>query len=183
MKTIICGSGDVGYSIADKLSKENFEICFHGFYHGIPGKNDNDEFRYLNYELATERFNAMKEIAKKAGVEKDFKMIFRPPAWKISSDAIRAARDFGITLLALDKFNPANTKCYGGEEHKKNDVVYMTSAPPFYPLKLEEKTEIVYHACEWDKNYLCKEKTKDLIIFLNNNKGNYTFNFLEDLLR
>jgi len=26
MKTIICGSGDVGYSIADKLSKENFEV-------------------------------------------------------------------------------------------------------------------------------------------------------------
>jgi trk system potassium uptake protein len=26
MRTIICGSGDVGYSIADKLSKENFEV-------------------------------------------------------------------------------------------------------------------------------------------------------------
>ena len=26
MNTIICGSGDVGYSIADKLSKENFEV-------------------------------------------------------------------------------------------------------------------------------------------------------------
>ena len=24
MKTIICGAGDVGYSIADKLSNENF---------------------------------------------------------------------------------------------------------------------------------------------------------------
>ena len=26
MKTIICGAGDVGYSIADKFSKENFEV-------------------------------------------------------------------------------------------------------------------------------------------------------------
>ena len=26
MKTIICGAGDVGYSIADKLFKENFEV-------------------------------------------------------------------------------------------------------------------------------------------------------------
>ena len=26
MKTIICGAGDIGYSIADKLSKENFEV-------------------------------------------------------------------------------------------------------------------------------------------------------------
>ena len=26
MKSIICGAGDVGYSIADKLSKESFEI-------------------------------------------------------------------------------------------------------------------------------------------------------------
>ena len=26
MKTIICGAGEVGYSIADKLSNENFEV-------------------------------------------------------------------------------------------------------------------------------------------------------------
>ena len=26
MKSIICGAGDVGYSIADKLSKETFEV-------------------------------------------------------------------------------------------------------------------------------------------------------------
>jgi len=26
MKTIICGAGEVGYSIADKLSKEGFEV-------------------------------------------------------------------------------------------------------------------------------------------------------------
>ena len=26
MKTIICGAGDVGYSIADRLSKESFEV-------------------------------------------------------------------------------------------------------------------------------------------------------------
>ena len=26
MKSIICGAGDVGYNIADKLSKENFEV-------------------------------------------------------------------------------------------------------------------------------------------------------------
>ena len=26
MKSIICGAGDVGYSISDKLSKEGFEV-------------------------------------------------------------------------------------------------------------------------------------------------------------
>ena len=26
MKTIICGAGEVGYSIADKLTNENFEV-------------------------------------------------------------------------------------------------------------------------------------------------------------
>tara|TARA_B110000116_G_scaffold224956_1_gene204722 strand:- start:956 stop:1099 length:144 start_codon:yes stop_codon:yes gene_type:complete len=26
MKSLICGAGDVGYSIADKLSKEDFEV-------------------------------------------------------------------------------------------------------------------------------------------------------------
>ena len=30
------------------LPSENFEIGYHGFYHGIPGKSDNDEMRYLS---------------------------------------------------------------------------------------------------------------------------------------
>ena len=28
MKTIICGAGDVGYSIADKLSREKYKLRY-----------------------------------------------------------------------------------------------------------------------------------------------------------
>ena len=45
----------------------------------------------------------------------------------------------------------------GGTAYVKNDVVYYNCNPPFDDLELYEKTEIVYHACEWDKNYLSKE--------------------------
>ena len=31
-------------NVLRKLNKHNFELCYHGFFHGIPGKNDNDEF-------------------------------------------------------------------------------------------------------------------------------------------
>jgi len=164
------------------LPKKNFEICYHGFYHGIPGKNDNDEFRYLNYKEATIRFEAMRDVVKLANLDNEFKMIFRPPAWKMSSESIRAARDFGIKLLALNNLNQSNVSCYSGEQDKKDDVVYMTSAPPFHPLDLKPKTEVVYHACEWDKNYLCKSKTEELKIFLEDNIEKINFCFLEEFL-
>ena len=40
MKTIICGAGDVGYSIADKLSRENFEVT-------VIDEDENRLIRYL----------------------------------------------------------------------------------------------------------------------------------------
>ena len=56
--------------ILSTLPEENFELCYHGFYHGIPGKSDNDEFQYLNYNQAVERFNAMFEVVKLSNLEK-----------------------------------------------------------------------------------------------------------------
>ena len=32
------------------LDQNNFEIGYHGFYHGIPNVSNNDEFRYASYE-------------------------------------------------------------------------------------------------------------------------------------
>jgi len=163
------------------LPKKNFEICYHGYYHGIPGKSDNDEFQYFNYEEANERFKAMFEVVSLAGLEKVFKKIFRPPAWRMSPDAIKSARDSGIKLLALSPKEYAKNT-YMGEEDKVNDVVYYNCNPPFDNLNLYKKTEIVYHACEWDKNYLSVEKTESLNHFLNSNKDNISFSFLEGML-
>jgi hypothetical protein len=46
---------------------------------------------------------------------------------------------------------------------------------------MQEKTEIVYHACEWDKNYLSRDLTGDLITFLKSN-NDFEFCFLKGLL-
>jgi len=164
------------------LPERNFEICYHGFYHGIPGRSDNDEFQNLSYDDAIKRFKAMFEVVKLADLTSSFKMIFRPPAWRMSGDAIQAAKDSGIKILALSPKDYAK-KTYGGFENNFKDVVYYNCNPPFDPLVLSEKTEIVYHACEWDKNYLSKQMTDDLALFLKNAKEeNIKFCFLKDLL-
>ena len=88
---------------------------------------------------------------------------------------------FGIEVLALSEKDYAK-KTYMGEDEKNNDIVYYNCNPPFDPLVLTEKTEIVYHACEWDKNYLDDKQTNNLKIFLNSNKENIEFSFLHGLL-
>lgn len=163
------------------LPEKNFELCYHGYYHGIPGKSDNDEFQFLKYDEAMQKFNDMFEVVKLANLETKFKKIFRPPAWRMSEAAIRASIDSGINVLALSPDDYAQ-KTYGGIVKTIDNIVYYNSNPPFKPLSVFPKTEIVYHACEWDKNYLCKEKTKYLQDFLNNNRDNLSFSFLEGLL-
>ena len=161
----------------NKLSKDNFEICYHGFFHGIPGKSDNDEFQYLNYDQAVERFKAMFHVAKLANVS--FEKIFRPPAWRMSPDAIKASKDMGIEILALSPKKYAKD-IYRGEDIKFGNVVYYNVNPPFEELNIFPKTEIVYHACEWDKNYLSVKMKDDLLNFLKNQED-LKFCFLKDL--
>lgn len=165
-----------------KLPKENFEICYHGFYHGIPGKSDNDEFQYFKEEEAAKRFESMFEVVRMANLEEVFKPIFRPPAWRMSPGSIRAARKAGFKVLALSPKEYAK-KTYQKEEDKKDDIVYYNVNPPFDELKLFEKTEIVYHACEWDRNFLSKKMTKNLIEFLSANKSIIEFKFLEEMIK
>lgn len=163
------------------LPQNNFELCYHGLFHGIPHKSNNDEFHYLNYEEAIEKFNTMFEITKRAGLYKDFKKIFRPPAWRMSPAALKAARDIGIEILALSPDEYAK-KTYEGEDEVGGDVVYYNVNPPFKDLKLFDKTEIVYHACEWDKNHLNKDKVKKLSQFIMHNAEKIDFCFMGEML-
>lgn len=163
------------------LSGDNFEIGYHGFYHGIPFHTDNDEFRDLDYKQALGLFSSMHQEAKKAGLLEVFKPIFRPPAWRMSPDAIKASKDVGIKILALspDKY-PDGSLDYEGEDEKFGDVVYYNVCPPFKSLQLYEKTEIVYHACEWDSNYLDSEKTNQLRKLLSDEA--VQFCFMEEMI-
>ena len=71
---------------------------------------------------------------------------------------------------------------YEGLDETNNDVVYLSSSPPIYPLKQTDKNEIVYHACEWDKNYLSKAFTKELKEFLLRHKNDTEYCFMEDMV-
>lgn len=160
------------------LPAKNFEVCYHGLYHGIPGKSDNDEFQNLTKNEALEKFRKMFEIVDKSNLKQVFKPIFRPPAWRMSSEAIEAAKESGIQILALSPKDYAK-KFYNGSENTFPKVVYYNCAPPFDPLIYLEKNEIVYHACEWDKNYLSVDQTKELSNYLKSK--NFTFCFLEEM--
>ena len=165
------------------LPKENFEIGYHGFYHGIPGKTDNDEMRYLSYEDCIQMLNAIFEVIKRAGLEDTFSSILRPPAWRMSHSCFDACRDKGVKILALspDKYDDGSLD-YGDKADEFKNVVYYNVCPPYKKLELFPKTEMVYHACDWDKNHLNKKNTDDLISFLKPRKENIKFCFMEGLL-
>lgn len=158
------------------LPERNFELGFHGVYHGIPGISNNDEFKGISYNNAIQRFELMKYEVAKCGLV--FRPIFRPPAWRMCPAAIQAAKDSGIKVLALARLDYAMDSYQGRQE--KTKVVYATAFPPIKPLKLEEKTEIVYHACEWDRNYLDSAKVKELKKVFG--KRDIQFCFMEDLV-
>ena len=160
------------------LSDDNFELGYHGLYHGIPGNSNNDEFWHLSYSEAYEKFKEMFEVCENAGLIHKMKPIFRPPAWRMSPDSIRALRDCGISVLAL---HPDYKNIYNGEQDKKNDVVYATCTPPMKPLEWSENTEIVYHACDWDRNYFSRDLCLSLIDFLKS-FDKYEFSFVKGLL-
>jgi peptidoglycan/xylan/chitin deacetylase (PgdA/CDA1 family) len=161
------------------LSPKNFEIGYHGLYHGIPGVSDNDEFQSLDYETAMKKFQDIKDVVNEADMGHVFKPIFRPPAWRMSPDAIRAAKDAGIRTLALSS-KPYAKQTYCGVDEDFENVVYYDSNPPFDPLVVKASNEIVYHACEWDKNYLSKELSTELKQWLQ--QKSVQFCFIEELL-
>jgi peptidoglycan/xylan/chitin deacetylase (PgdA/CDA1 family) len=160
------------------LPDSNFEIGYHGHYHGIPGKSDNDEFQYLNYDETMKKIDLMFEEMEKAGLQDKVKKIFRPPAWRLSPDAFRALSDRGFELFALTDL-PHIKEVYAGEENN-HPCTFSNQFPPFKPLKETEKCGIVYHACEWDKNYLNTEKRDELDKFLSDKECEFVF--LEGLL-
>ena len=163
-----------------ELPQKNFEVAYHGLYHGIPGKSDNDEFKEITYEEAIVLFEQMKNIVKKSELSQVFKPFFRPPAWRMSAASFRAAKEAKIEILALSNHTYAK-ESYEKEDEKFSKVVYATCYPPEKELVLEDRTEIVYHACEWDKNFLDSNRAEELSKFLRNHLHEIKFCFLEEL--
>jgi len=153
-----------------KLSSDVFELGWHGYYHGILNKSNNDEFRYLGYSEACDILDNMFLMAKEVGIFDLFSPILRPPAFYMSPSSIKACGDMGIEVLALSS-DSIHKKSYDGADESFNKVIYYDCNPPFKPLKLKDSLEIVYHACEWDKSYISKEMSNELGTFLIDNDG------------
>ena len=49
------------------------------------------------------------------------------------------------------------------------------------PLQIKKECGIVYHACEWDRNYMNKKHTEELASFLSDHEDEIEYVFLKDL--
>jgi predicted deacetylase len=164
-----------------RLNRQNFELGLHGHFHSsIVDRSNNDEFRYATYKEAKQTINKMFLECIESGLKEYFKPIIRPPAWRMTKEAIKAASDSGIVYFCLSKQDYA-IKTYDGADKNVN-TIYQTCNPPFLPLNLTEQTEIVYHACEWDRNYLNKTMKDELVKLLKVNKEEIKFCFIEDMI-
>tara|TARA_R110000824_G_scaffold40667_16_gene121710 strand:+ start:1883 stop:2590 length:708 start_codon:yes stop_codon:yes gene_type:complete len=161
------------------LPSSNFEVCYHGYYHGIPGENDNNEFLDISYDDAVKRARSMKDRVEKAGLTEVFKPIFRPPAWRMGPQAWDALSAEGFELFAVTDIDYA-LESYQGKD-KEYSSNYSTVFPPFKPLEIKESCGIVYHACEWDRNFLNIKHTQELIEFLSTHRSEIEFVFMENL--
>lgn len=165
--------------VLKELDPKNFEVGYHGYYHGIPGQSNNDEVAYLNYENAFQVIDDMITVVHKAGLFDVFKSILRPPAWRMSSETFDACHAHGIKTLALSPDDYAKA-FYKGKDEEWDNVIYFNVNPPFKPLQLFPKTEVVYHACQWDKNYFDMAKAEELVEFLSTQE--FQFSFIEELI-
>lgn len=165
-------------NILSNLDNNNFELGYHGHYHGVIHENSNNELMINDYDEAVARLKLMMNTIDEAGLR--YTSVLRPPAWRMAPYCIQAAQDLGIQILTLSKDDYA-LETYQGKDKEFPKVVYYDCAPPFKPLILKQTTEIVYHACEWDKSYLSLEKEKELTEFLTTNINSITFSFINNL--
>ena len=164
-----------------KLDKDKYEIGFHGHHHAAHANTNNDEFGLANYEFAMQHFQMMFDEIKIANIESAFsKMIFRPPAWRMSKESFEAAKNFNFKCFALSPKEYAQQTYFGSDKECKN-VVYYNCNPPTDDLILFDKTEIVYHACEWDRNYFSEKYAQELLEFLKKNENQYESRFIGDI--
>jgi hypothetical protein len=168
-----------------RLPRRNYEIGFHGHYHGLPKeRNDNDEFRDLTPAEGTDRIQSSIHEYREAGLLERVCRSFRPPAWRARGDTLAAiTRVFEdekelqgkpSLLLAEETYSLA---LYRMGDLDLRTCTWRSCDPPARPLKQGPYgyTSIVYHACEWDKNFLDNGKAVALIDWLKAHDFEYVF--------
>ena len=95
-----------------------------------------------------------------------------PRAWDALSEQ-------GIELFAVSDIDYALESYQGKDKEYRSN--YSTVFPPFRELEIKESCGIVYHACEWDRNYLSEDHMVNLSDFLESHENNIDFVFMENL--
>lgn len=153
------------------LPEKNFQFGYHGYFHSKrnwPNKSNNNEFKYLNYDETINKIKLMEDEVNKCKLQHRFSKIFRPPGWEISYEAIKAFIDKGYTLH-LNKYKDYNLNF--PKKYIKNKIFYFDFSPPDTQYNNNSKhIHVVYHACEWLKNFIFFDNLKELLnLFVDKN--------------
>lgn len=165
------------------LPPEYFEIGIHGIFHSSENSNNNEMLGLTDEIGAMSYINTIYDYFRT--YEIDFSNVVRPCGWAIAPEAAKAFNKFfdGDFTLSLHKDYCPNELLDVIKENSI-DVVWCDSCPPFLPLVKKPDLEIVYHACEWDKNYLSQKKAAELRDFLFEELDKYEsleFAFIRDI--
>jgi hypothetical protein len=165
------------------LPKSNFEVCYHGRYHGVPGVSNNDEMRHLSHDAFAELWYAMKDDVAAAGLSDVFVDVVRPPAMYMSPAAIECAQHVGVKCLALSP-RKLHMACYAGADVTTNcHVVYANAWIPDDDLTnvaaSGDDVVALYHACTWDRGYFNDDRVGDLITLIH--AHDFEFRFIDDI--
>lgn len=159
------------------LPPENFQFGYHGYFHSKidrPGRSNNGEFKQLSYQETISKIKLMEAEVSKTILKDRFVKIFRPPGWAISNQGIKAFLDQGYTLH-LSKSVPYDFQNIEKSLLKK--IYYYDYSPPGSNLENPKKEDIhiVYHACEWLRNYMSIEQIDVLLDFYKEYKLSFHF--------
>lgn len=148
-----------------KQNEDNFRICYHGHFHGVPFISNNDEFRKSSYDETIKTLvNSKKELAK-CGLEAA--PILRPPAFHVSEESIRAMIDFGIKHVSLyEVFKQRGEYDSLLNKFDNNLFSFVNCAPPAVPLEEKDNLIVMYHALNSNRNFFSKKEALGLIDFL-----------------
>jgi|TARA_S200002703_G_scaffold150601_1_gene149137 hypothetical protein len=151
---------------------ENIALNVHGYYHSSGPRNNNDEFLRLSKPELDKRLVKINSLINELSL--DFKKVFRPPAWKISQDAVNLLVDHGYTHLSLLKGHAPTTKMYNDLDLSKLNIHYCNASPPEIPF-VEGDIAATYHFSTHLKNALTDDNVSALLARLKNAEPYHIF--------
>lgn len=154
------------------LSKKNYSIGLHGYYHRNDKKHsNNDEFQFLNRQETISKLQNIKEEFMNANIS--FNKIFRPPAWKSSKSACEILSEGNFVIAGNDEYY---------NKHKQIPKMRWVSYNWDLNGPCKEKRNVFAygHTSNWTTNYFC-EKTYNFVVDLLSS-DDFKFKFLEEVV-